>query len=45
MPHSPMRIQSIRTLSFTQPAVPIHAKRFAGAQQIVLTIVRGLGRA
>ncbi len=40
MPHSPMRIQSIRTLSFTQPAVPIHAKRFAGAQQIVLTIVR-----
>lgn len=34
------RITSIRTLCFEQPAVPIHAKRFAGRQQIVLTVLR-----
>jgi cell division protein FtsA len=31
------RVTSIRTLCFEQPAVPIHARRFAGRQQIVLT--------
>ena len=35
-----MRIAGIRTLCFEQPAVPIHAKRFAGKQQIVLTVVQ-----
>lgn len=35
-----MLVRSIHTLCFTQPAVPIHAKRFAGAQEIVLTTVR-----
>jgi L-alanine-DL-glutamate epimerase-like enolase superfamily enzyme len=34
------RVTSIRTLCFEQPAVPIHARRFAGRQQIVLTVVR-----
>ena len=34
-----MRVCSVQTLSFTQPAVPIHAKRFAGTQEIVLTTV------
>lgn len=34
------RIVSIRTLCFEQPAVPIHARRFAGRQQIVLTVLR-----
>ena len=29
----------MRTVCFRQPAVPIHARRFAGEQQIVLTIV------
>lgn len=35
-----MRVCSVSTLCFTQPAVPIHAKRFAGTQEIVLTTVR-----
>ena len=35
-----MRVRSIHTLCFTQPAVPIHAKRFTGAQEIVLTTVQ-----
>lgn len=35
-----MQISSVRTLCFEQPAVPIHAKRFAAPQQIVLTVVR-----
>lgn len=34
-----MRIARVRTVCFRQPAVPIHARRFAGEQQIVLTIV------
>lgn len=34
------RVTSIRTLCFEQPAVPIHAQRFAGRQQIVLTVLR-----
>ena len=34
------RVTSIRTLCFEQPAVPIHARRFSGPQQIVLTVVR-----
>lgn len=34
-----MQVASIRTLSFEQPAVPIHARRFAGRQQIVLVAV------
>lgn len=34
------RVVSVRTLCFEQPAVPIHAKRFAGRQQIVLTVIR-----
>jgi L-alanine-DL-glutamate epimerase-like enolase superfamily enzyme len=33
------RVTSIRTLCFEQPAVPIHAQRFAGRQQIVLTVI------
>jgi len=33
------RVTSIRTLCFEQPAVPIHAHRFAGRQQIVLTVL------
>ena len=33
------RVRSIRTLCFEQPAVPIHAQRFAGRQQIVLTVI------
>ena len=35
-----MRVCSVQTLSFTQPAVPIHAKRFAGVLENVLTTVR-----
>ena len=35
-----MHITSIRTICFEQPAVPIHAKRFASPQEIVLTVVR-----
>lgn len=35
-----MRITSIRTVCFEQPAVPIHAKRFASPQEIVLTVVQ-----
>ena len=35
-----MRIASIRTICFDQPAVPIHAKRFAAPQEIVLTVVQ-----
>lgn len=34
------RVTSIRTLCFEQPAVPIHARRFAGRQQIVLVVAR-----
>ena len=35
-----MRITSIRTVCFEQPAVPIHAKRFSSPQEIVLTVVQ-----
>ena len=35
-----MRIAGIRTVCFEQPAVPIHAKRFASPQEIVLTVVQ-----
>ena len=35
-----MRITGIRTVCFEQPAVPIHAKRFASPQEIVLTVVQ-----
>lgn len=34
-----MRIERIRTVGFQQPPVPIHARRFAGPQEIVLVIV------
>ena len=34
-----MRIAQISTVCYTQPAVPIHQKRFAGSQEIVLTTV------
>lgn len=34
-----MRITDIRTQCFRQPMVPIHQKRFAGEQEIVLTVV------
>ena len=34
-----MRISDLRTVCFTQPAVPIHQKRFSGPQEIVLTSV------
>lgn len=34
-----MRISDVRTVCFTQPAVPIHQKRFSGPQEIVLVTV------
>ena len=34
-----MRVTGIRTQCFRQPMVPIHQKRFAGEQEIVLTVV------
>ncbi len=34
-----MRISDLRTVCFTQPAVPIHQQRFSGPQEIVLTSV------
>jgi L-alanine-DL-glutamate epimerase-like enolase superfamily enzyme len=35
-----MSVSAIHTVCFEQPAVPIHAGRFAGKQEIVLTVVR-----
>lgn len=34
-----MQIRSVRTLCFAQPMIPIHAQTFAGALELVLTIV------
>jgi L-alanine-DL-glutamate epimerase-like enolase superfamily enzyme len=34
-----MRITDIRTVCWRQPAVPIHAQRFAGTQDIVLVLI------
>ncbi len=34
-----MKIRSVRTLCFKQPMIPIHASTFAGALELVLTVV------
>ncbi len=34
-----MKIRSVRTLCFEQPMIPIHARTFAGALELVLTVV------
>ena len=34
-----MRIRALRTLCFAQPMIPIHAGSFAGALELVLTVV------
>ena len=34
-----MQIRSVRTLCFAQPMIPIHTQTFAGALELVLTIV------
>ncbi len=34
-----MNIRAVRTVAFAQPMVPIHAGNFAGALELVLTVV------
>ncbi len=38
-----MQIRSVRTLCFAQPMIPIHVQTFAGALELVLTIVEADG--